>query len=428
MGSFEQRAKPMVGAVAVWLLLTGWAAARQRSPRSASRTLAQPTLCCPPLTAGTCRECCNVPQANLALSPDEWPPACCNCDPCNPLLSACPNRDEYFILPPRLDWYAVADGAAMTRVPRQIVDFASAGPAGVMASGTSNIVLSTSDFSYDFKAAGRIVIGHTFGDCLQIEGSYFGIAKSENDKAVRDNTVNGLVDANGNELRGDLLSPFGGFGTVPMPNLDYNNLAQITYTSSLQSAELNVLRKIPIQPERLTMSILFGVRYITMPEDFTYMTQSSVVFPPPTSGEVTNTVHVTTDNQMIGPQVGARFELYTDNRWWLNTDIKAAVMNNNSMQSTDYTNVINGATGHDFFSVREDHTAFAGDLSVTAVYRWSPHFITRLGYQALWLEGMAMAPENFNPNIHMIQQGPPQLNHSSGVIYHGPFAGAMIGW
>jgi hypothetical protein len=326
----------------------------------------------------------------------------------------------------------------MKRVPRTPVDFAALGlipPGGGGVTGPELMVLSTSDFNYDFKAAGHLTVGHTFGDCVQLEASYMGIQQSSNTAAVRDNSFNGLIDANGNAMTGDLFSPFGGFGTFPVDNLDYNNFAQISYTSSLQTAELNVLRKIPLVPERLSMSFLFGVRYISMVEDLQYDTQSTVVSNPPNPllpGTSNNSIHVSADNQMVGPQIGALFELYTDNRWWINTEIKAAVLNNHASTSTAYTNALNVGNGGDSKSTYSratgDHTAFAGDLAITCVYRWSPHFNTRVGYQALWLEGTAQAPNNFNTNINIVQQGPAQLNHDSGVVYHGPFAGVELGW
>ena len=108
--------------------------------------------------------------------------------------------------------------------------------------------------------------------------------------------------------------------------------------------------------------------------------------------------------------------------------MKAALMNNRAKQITDYQNVINGTVSAASFSRQEDHVAFAGDLALTFVYRWSPHFTTRLGYQALWLEELALAPDNLNTNIEILRQGPAQLNHSAGSVYHGPFAGVAIGW
>jgi hypothetical protein len=360
----------------------------------------------------------NPPLPNLSQPPDFLTNPCPGpiCDPCeDPLRSYCPSKDEFFLCPSRCRFYATVDGAAITRVPQRKFDFAA-------LNTPDNIDLSTRDFEYDLRAAGRVLIGYTLNDCVQIEGVCFGVSESDDTKAVRDGTTNAFGGP------GNLFSPFNGFGaTTTNANplgLDYNNLSQIRYTSSLQSVELNIRRQVPIQPERLAVSYLFGIRYFGLPEKLDYLTESVA----PTPNAATNTVHVATENQMIGPQIGALFEIYVDNRWWINFEIKAAVLNDRGQQSTTYTNVTQGFSTSSFTSVREDHTAFAGDLDLTFLYRWSPHFSTRVGYQALFMADLVLAPDNFNSNIDILQNGPAQLNHRGSTIYHGPYAGITLGW
>jgi hypothetical protein len=310
-----------------------------------------------------------------------------------------------------MTFYAVTDGAAIRRSAGRTFDFAS-------LNDPSNIVLSTGNIEPDFAAAGHFLIGYTINECFQVEGSYTGVTEADNMAAIRDVTPNALGG------RGNLFSPFSGFGANPITGVDYNNSAQIRFTSSLNTVELNIRRKVPMPPERLSVSILFGVRYIGLPETFDYATTSNA----PATGAVTNTMHVESDNQMIGPQIGSLFELYVDNRWWINFEAKAAVMNDRARQTTDYTNI--NAVGASVFSgsEREDHTAFAETLDVTFVYRWSPNFTTRLGYQALFLQDVALAANNFNTDYNIVTQGPAQLNHRGSAIFHGPYAGIMFGW
>ena len=77
---------------------------------------------------------------------------------------------------------------------------------------------------------------------------------------------------------------------------------------------------------------------------------------------------------------------------------------------------------------QEDHTAFAEEIAVTAVYRWSLHFTTQIGYRALWMQDLALAPDNLNTNIDILTLGPAQLNHTSSTLYHGPYAGVVLAW
>jgi len=425
MESSWKQAKTVVRGLAVWIVLAGTAIAQDGgiAAQPTGPTAQTPCDGCQGGCQGECRQCGNVPQVDLALSPECWPPACQGCDPCDPLRSCCPNQDEFYIIPPRPRLYIVSEAAAIRRNPTHNIDFAALGTLLTGTVSPTDIVLSTRDFNYDFTAAGRLVVGYTCDECLQLEGVYFGVSEGDNTAAVRDNTPNA------HDGVGNLFSPFGGFGSVPVLGLDFNNFAQIRYTSSLQGAELNVRRKLPMTPGKLTTSILFGVRYTGIPEDFQYDTASDITKAGTvvTNGAL-NSIHVATTNDMVGPQIGALFEFYVDNRWWVNVEMKAAVMNNRSHQSTPYTNVDNGTTTVFTGSQREDHTAFAEELAVTAVYRWTPHFTTQIGYKALWMQNLALAPDNLNTNIDILTLGPAQLNHGSATVYHGPFAGVVLGW
>ena len=132
---------------------------------------------------------------------------------------------------------------------------------------------------------------------------------------------------------------------------------------------------------------------------------------------------------MVGPQVGALLEFYVDNRWWANFECKAAVMNNRELVTTFYQNVNNTGLVTDYTNTaQENHTAFAEDLNLTLVYQWSPHFTTRFGWQAVFMQGLALAPENLGTDLNVLRQGPPPLNHSGSVIYQGPVAGLTVAW
>ena len=159
----------------------------------------------------------------------------------------------------------------MCRNPSRSVDFASLGIVPTGTTEPTNVVLSTGDFTYDFTPTGRLLVGHTFNECMQIEGVYFGRTNDDATEAVRDSSPN----AHGST--GNLFSPFGGFGANPILGIDYNNFAQIQYTSSFYGAELYFRRKVPVSPPgKLTTSIIFGIRYQGLPETFDYDTTSNI--------------------------------------------------------------------------------------------------------------------------------------------------------
>jgi hypothetical protein len=303
------------------------------------------------------------------------------------------------------------EGGGMHRSPTVGVNFQAQAvqlqTTGNTVTGSEIMALSTSHFNYDWAGAGHFTIGHTINEDLQLEASYLGVFSATNTQAVRDPNA-------------DLYSPFSNFGfNQPITGLDNNTFAQIRYESSLQGAELNIRRRIPMPPEQLTVSALFGVRYLSLPEKLYYKTSCA-------AGDVD--IAVNCGNQMVGPQVGALFEFYVENRWWINFEMKAALLNDAGQQTTDYTITGGSYAGTGSNSVHENHTAFAGDLNLTCLYRWSPHFTTRLGYQALWLCDMVLAQNNFNTNIDILTAGPAQLVHNTNTVYHGPFAGIEIAW
>jgi hypothetical protein len=350
-------------------------------------------------------------QPAIADAPPDWPPPCCQSPDPDPLPSACPNACDFFLVPPRMRCYVEAEGVAMHRDLAHGTDFAA-------LNTPTTIVLSTRDLEHDYQPGGRLLIGYTCNECFQVEGVYLGVSAGSRFAAVRNSTPN-IFGAEGN-----LFSPFGGFGISPIPGLDFNNLAEINLDYSLQSAELNIRRKLPMPPERMAASILFGVRYMTMPEQFSYTTTS--VLPAP---GVSNSIQINTENSMIGPQIGALFELYVDNRWWINFEMKGALMSDNARQSTSYRAVDNTGQAQVFTGERSQRgTAALADLAATLIYRWSPNVSTRLGYQALMLRDVATAAANFPTDIGVLTEGPAQLNHNSDVVIHGPQAGITIAW
>jgi hypothetical protein len=307
-------------------------------------------------------------------------------------------------------WYAEFDGGAIQGKPQDRTDLLSNGVIG-------NIVMSTGDFSYDFQATGRLLVGVTLDECFQVEASYFRVNTAENDESIRNS------DPNASGGTGNLYTPFSGFGANPPTAVDLVNFGQIKYTSSFQGGELNVRRQMPCPPGRLTMSILAGVRYAEIDEDFQFDTQTS------TAPASTNNFHVVTGNQMIGGQFGALFEFYIENRWWIDTEVKGAMFSNRQHLINEYQNI--NAAGLSTVFINGDnevHTSFAEDITVSLVYRWSAHCSTRVGYQATFMQDVALAPENLSSDLSVIQQGPAVVSHNQNIIYMGPVAGLMMAW
>jgi hypothetical protein len=63
-----------------------------------------------------------------------------------------------------------------------------------------------------------------------------------------------------------------------------------------------------------------------------------------------------------------------------------------------------------------------------SVYQLTSHLAVRAGYQMLWVDGLAVAVEQFNPNLAELTLGPARLNDNGTLVYHGPHLGMVLTW
>ncbi|MEX2186093.1 MAG: BBP7 family outer membrane beta-barrel protein [Pirellulales bacterium] len=305
-------------------------------------------------------------------------------------------------------WYVAADGIALKRDPSDERPIATRDTA-------TDVVLSTSDLRGEFEGGLRLLVGRQLSERWAIEGSYFGLTTWRAQAAVRDSTLN----ADG--TLGNLFSPFSGFGDPAVVGLDFNSLASINNTSSLDNFELNVRQRVDLPASQLGAYMLYGVRFMNLRERFEYRTESAS----PAPGGSINAIAVETDNDAVGFQLGSALEWRVEERGWITVEMKGVVAHNNADQATvgDLSGIaaVAGARG-------ESRTTFVGDLSVAAMYQFTPRLLGRIGYQSIWVDGVALASENLEADPNVLTLGPPRLVHDGSVVYHGPFAGLTLTW
>jgi len=316
---------------------------------------------------------------------------------------------------PRSPWYFQADALILRR------DVAGSTAAATRNTPTQT-VLSTWDLDEPFKAGARCLIGRTWGgdSPLQIEVSYFALAPWDSRAALRDTTANTLGG------QGNLFSPFTHFGSPAIDSVDYNTFASIRERSEFDGASLDLVYHVPMAPSALSVACLVGVRYLQVDEQFDYFSQQAAS---PAPLGATNSVSTGADNELWGPQLGGIARFYAGGSWWIDVGIKGAICNNSASQQTSYVHVdrlgVSQAYAH---SRSADVTTYVGDLDLTLVHRWSPLLTTRIGYQAMWLDGLALASENFHPSVETLTLGPGQLITTGKAIYHGIHAGIELNW
>jgi hypothetical protein len=379
----------------------------------------------------------------------------CGCPAPDPMLETTPGPSLYFNDPcgggyeccwtrfychdgSPADWFVSAEfmplfrdeGGSLpmqSRGPAYIRDVVAVPPDGVdfydFGSPVPDIILGTGDFDAELAPGVRITIGHALGDWYRIEGSWRGSYSWSDSVTVRD------PDS-------ELYSPFSNFGdpdhyvglgdpaqpqfAAESGDLDLNYRATIAFASEMNDVELNLRRRVRMRRggavhgrRRGTgeASFLVGLRYMDISETFNYLTASE---------EGLNTVAVSTDNDMFGVQIGGLAQILVHDRAWVDVDIKGVAFFNQAGAESTYTDPDDRPFT---FGDEEDRATFMGDLSVTLNYQFARAWTFRVGYNALWLSGVALATENFKADITTLERGPGNVNHSGNVTYHGPQIG-----
>ncbi|MGD0655859.1 MAG: BBP7 family outer membrane beta-barrel protein [Thermoguttaceae bacterium] len=326
--------------------------------------------------------------------------------------------------PPRCPWYGRADAVWLMRDRIDPVSLQTLGTLG-------DVVLSTDAINAPFRAGTQAVVGHNIGESRwQIDGTYLYMGIWDDAAAVRDSTSNGINT-------GNMFSPFSNFGQPPNNNgFDYNDFVSIREFSQLQSAELNLRYTVPMPHECLTAKLILGLRYLSVNEQFDYYSHSNVpVISPEIPTILGSAVSLTTltKNDLFGPQIGGEFYFYAYPQCWIDLGIKGALCDNRALQDTN-GNLVFGINGNAPVTSPlanrrgRDATAFVGDLDVELVWQLNRHIITRMGYQAIWINNLALASRNFDPQASILLNGPPQIDTIGRAVYHGPHIGLEVDW
>jgi hypothetical protein len=99
--------------------------------------------------------------SEVAIPPGCWPAPCTKPPVPDPLQSLCPDECNSVIMPPRCPWYVASDAIALRREFQNNINFATINDPG-------DIALSSRFDCPDYKAGTRVMLGHTFGPCLQV--------------------------------------------------------------------------------------------------------------------------------------------------------------------------------------------------------------------------------------------------------------------
>jgi hypothetical protein len=376
----------------------GYPERRERAPAMAMGTVAE---------SSPCQSC----SSGVMCGPRPWPmSACPSSEGCPPACCLLPEFPQ-----PRL--YARLRGLALKRDGDEHVLFARLGEP--IPGATLTNVLSNNSVELPFEGGGEVLVGWMVVPSYNVEFTYFELNSWDEQAAVRDSTAN---SAGGH---GNMFSPFGDFGLFPINQLDYNDFASLRYRSWMNNFELNLRHVLPMPPSRLRASWLFGGRVMRIDDDLAYLTTSDI----PALTGTENAIDTVTRNRLLGAQIGGLFEWHVEPAWWVNFEMVGAICHNEIDLDTSYT-ATSGAGGSTTYVHHRDesNTSFVGEIELSFVYERNRHLSAEVGYRAMWITGLAVGVENFQTNADLLTLGPPALNDSGVLVYHGPHAGVTLRW
>ncbi len=294
----------------------------------------------------------------------------------------------------------------------------------VVDPNTGITFLSASDLNSGFSPGGRVMVGARICGGRVLEFTYLGLCPGDSTDVVVSPDPGAFLTFPGNF-----------FGNV-FVGLDR---LQADYSSRLNSLEANFPcccgccdEECPRccdecndrcgGPEVRCQSYEWfaGFRYIRVSEDLNLIGQRTV------GGAVEEgNYDVRTLNNLYGLQLGGRTRRTRGRYGWEATG-KAGIFGNDARQRqsvTDFPDFPLRPT----VSSSSGGVAFVGEANLTALYRLTQVWNLRAGYSLLWIEGLALVPDQLDFDFASATGGD-QLHNGGAMFLHGVNVGVEARW
>jgi hypothetical protein len=286
--------------------------------------------------------------------------------------------------------------------------------------GGAPVLLSTNDLDFDYEPSFRFTGVVQVGPGSDVEFTYYGLFQHNASGFVRDPT-------------GFLFSVFSDFGTDPLfgfPETDFSLFQRIEYRSTFDSFEVNYRQRWMSPNCRYQGSWLVGARHFILDEKFRYETvgrRINVLNPADRARLRSDT---DTTNNLTGIQAGGDFWICLLPGLRLGAEAKAGVYGNHAgINNTIGVNDIVSPFNPFLERLTTNDVSFLCDANVQATYRLNYQWTLRGGYNLLFVDGVALAPENLNPVLPFFgDTRTPKINDNGNVFYHGWNVGLEFMW
>jgi hypothetical protein len=145
------------------------------------------------------------------------------------------------------------------------------------------------------------------------------------------------------------------------------------------------------------------------------------------AGDNDGTYSITTNSQMLGPQIGFK----TKRKWtnwsiqgWTKATLAGTFLNSDSAPID--TRAAGGVYYRDQTSARDVGVGFIGDMNYSIVRRLNRNWSLRAGYNLIWISGVALAPNQFD--FTNTTTSGTTLANTGNVFLHGANLGFEAQW
>ena len=285
--------------------------------------------------------------------------------------------------------------------------------------------LNSDDFQQGLAAGPKTSLLYHGDSGIALELSYFQVNGWSSSQAISpDNPPNWLV----------MRAPGGFFQTQ---DFTYQAM-EWDYATKLYNAELNVQQNLS---GRITL--LAGLRWLQLSENLQgRLTPTDRIQPlwkynpnnnlldvaqienlpgAPVTGEFPPFWNTSTTNDLYGLQIGAKGDFFEHGDLSIDGQIKVGGYFNNAEESTGVSifKIVRPS------SASTTQAAFVGEAGLQGKYQITKKLTLKAGYEALWLNGVALAPEQIQETYTTAPATVNALgiNSSSSVLFYGATTG-----
>jgi hypothetical protein len=172
---------------------------------------------------------------------------------------------------------------------------------------------------------------------------------------------------------------------------------------------------------------MWGARYVYLLDDIEFFTLGANDINGVPVGQSDSDVRAR--NSLTGFQAGGDVWANIIPGVFVGSELKGGVYGNYSKQNTSVTatNIIAAPVAEE---ATNNDLAFVGEASLTFIYRTSPNWTIRFGYNLVYIDGVSLAADNFNTTNPFGGGGRAvrELDDNSDVVLHGGFGGFEWVW